>query len=290
MIELRRVCMHRPGEPNQAVLDGVDLAVGPGQVALLSGPTGAGKSTLLGLLYAAQLADSGTVSVFGRDVARLRRSSIALLRQCIGVVRQPPMLLEDRSALANVALPLEIRGEARGTVKERAMNALEQVGLAEHADTNVGRFSIGQKQWIAVARALVGEPYLVVADQPSTYFDATHCDRFVEILITLQRRGTAAVVATNDYRLLHAGVEHGWSHLELKAGAVEVIADGEKELRAPSNDAASSAGDHCESSDSDEYDLDDYDSIDIFIEDSNEISPHNIISSPIYSHAEGAVE
>ena len=232
MIELRRVYKRYherigPPEPglDRTVLDGIDLVVEPGEVVLVSGPCGSGKSTLLELLYGACFADSGTVAVFNRAISRLRRSSISLLRRCVGVIPQTPAFLWDRSVMGNVALALEVRAEHRAMIREKVLDSLERVGLADRATVPLRQLSMGERQWVAMARALVGEPNVLIADEPSTSFDTSGRGRLVDILEAERERGVAAIVATNDYKLLCAGARKSWRHVELRAGLLEVIAD-----------------------------------------------------------------
>ena len=244
MIELQRVYKRYPGQSGRAVLDAIDLQVAPGEVVLLSGSGGAGKSTLLGLLYGACFATSGTVSVFGRDVARLRRSSIALLRRCVGVVPQSPALMLDSSVFDNVAITLEAQAEPRRTIRARTMSALQSVGLAERARCPITRLAAGETQWTAIARALVGEPQILIADEPTAHLDRHDRKRFIELVTRSGRRGAAAVIATNDHKLLCAGARYGWRHVELRDGALEVIADRKPEIelaRSPAIETAEAA-------------------------------------------------
>ncbi|WP_428263584.1 cell division ATP-binding protein FtsE [Haliangium sp.] len=230
MIELRGVSKRHRGRTQGAVFEDVELCVHGGEVVLISGPTGAGKSTLLKLLYAAELAERGRVSVFDRDLARLRRSSIALLRRHIGVVPQSFSLLSDLSALRNVALALEVRAEPQRDMLMRAAEALSAVGLAAEADTPVSRMSVGERQRVAIARALVGEPAVLLADEATAHLDGLGREMFIDVLIDVQSRGGAAVVVTTDHMLLSAGARCSWRHLELADGTLRVIADRRPEL------------------------------------------------------------
>jgi cell division transport system ATP-binding protein len=225
MIELRGVCKRYRGRTETTVLQEVDLAVDPGEVVLVSGATGAGKSTLLKLLYAAELADRGRVSVFERDLARLRRSSIAILRRHVGVIPQVFALLRDQSALRNVALAMEVRAAPQRDMLMRAAEALGAVGLASAMETLVGQLSEGERQRVAIARAMVGEPSVLVADEPTAHLDGEGREMFIDVLIDVQSRGGAAVVATSDHALLAAGARCSWRHVELRDGRIEVIAD-----------------------------------------------------------------
>ncbi|ACY17964.1 cell division ATP-binding protein FtsE [Haliangium ochraceum] len=225
MIALNSVTKRFRGQEPQEVFGDIDLSIDAGEVVLVSGPTGAGKSTLLKLLYAAEFADRGRVTLFGRDPARLRRSSIALLRRHIGVVPQSFALLRNLTALRNVALALEVRAEPQRDVLMRAAEALSAVGLADHLDTLVSRLSDGQRQLVAIARALVGEPLLLIADEPTAHLDGIGREMFIDALIDVQSRGGAAVIATNDHALLCAGARCSWRHMALDGGALSMIAD-----------------------------------------------------------------
>src|SRR5262245_51074921 len=156
---------------DQPVLRGVSLTVADGDALLLTGPSGAGKTTLLRLIFAAQPPDRGEIFVAGRSIARLRSSSIPYLRRNIGVVFQDFKLLGDRSALENVAVTLEILDLPSKQVKARARGALEAVGLGHRAMARASTLSGGEQQRVAVARALVGEPALLLCDEPTGNLD-----------------------------------------------------------------------------------------------------------------------
>jgi cell division transport system ATP-binding protein len=225
MIELRGVCKRYRGRTDTTVLQEIDLAVDAGEVVLVSGATGAGKSTLLKLLYAAEVADRGRVSVFDRDLARLRRSSIAILRRHVGVIPQAFALLRDLSALRNVAVAMEVRAAPQRDILMRAAEALSAMGLSGALDTHVGTLSEGERQRVAIARAVVGEPSVLIADEPTAHLDSEGREMFIDVLIDVQSRGGVAVVATNDHALLAAGARCSWRHVELRDGRIELIAD-----------------------------------------------------------------
>jgi cell division transport system ATP-binding protein len=220
MIELEKVTRRFLGHRDGAVLDRVNLTVEPGQVVLVSGESGAGKSTLLELLYGAKLADSGAVRVFGHNVARLRRSSIAQLRRRIGVVPQGLQLLDDRTALENVALALEVRAMPRGEVRARAAEILGTFGLAYAVDAPVSLLSQGERQRVAISRALVSSPLLMVLDEPTAHLDPQSCDLLLQTLGELCATDACAVIATNNRRVISHGCLRGWTHYELADGVL----------------------------------------------------------------------
>lgn len=224
MIELHGVSKRYRGRSGEPIFAGVNLRVDAGEVVLVSGDTGSGKSTLLKLLYAAEFCDRGEVRVFGRNLARLRRSSIALLRRHVSVVPQAFALLSELSALHNVALALEVRAEPRRDLMVRSAEALSILGLGAHVDTPVSELSTGQRQRVAIARALVGDPSVLVADEPTAHLDGPGRDVLIDQIIHVQSQNGAAVVATNDHRLLAAGARYGWRHVELRAGTMHVVA------------------------------------------------------------------
>ncbi len=238
MIELRGVHLERAdGAGGRAVLDGVDLEVGDGEVVVITGPTGSGKSTLLSLLYGAAVADAGQVRLFGHDVRRLRRSSIALLRRRVGVVPQQLRLLADRTAVANVALALEVRGERPRAARLRAAEMLSRVGLAAAVDRPVELLSSGEAQRVAIARAAVGEPALLLLDEPTAHQD----DAGRELVIELLSRGSGVAVSS-DPELLAAARMRDWPVFELSGGHLVSTVPAPLQLPLTSDDATAIAG------------------------------------------------
>ena len=215
MIRLRGVWKSYGGV---AALRDLSLQVAAGEGALLTGPSGAGKSTLLRLLFAAERADRGQVTVAGRDVARLRRSSIPYLRRNVGVVFQDFKLLKQWTVRENVALAVEILNLPRAAVAERVAQALAEVGLGHKADQPAGTLSGGEQQRVAVARAVVGEPPIVLADEPTGNLDAAHGLELLELFERLRRGGTTVVTATHDPDLIRFATAHGWRRFRLDRG------------------------------------------------------------------------
>jgi ABC-type methionine transport system ATPase subunit len=170
-IELVDVRLDNPrgGPP---LVDEANMRVTGGERVLIVGAAGVGTSRLVATVLGEVTAGAGRVEVLGRDVARLRRSSLRLLRRRVGIVPQDLCLLEDRSAQLNVVLPLEIDGIPRSISTVRAARVLALLGLEAEAAVPVDQLSMAARQRVAVARALVREPELVIADHPTSAQDA----------------------------------------------------------------------------------------------------------------------
>jgi putative ABC transport system ATP-binding protein len=178
-------------------LAGVSLAIGRGESVAVVGPSGCGKSTLLNLISAVDLADEGRVLVLGLDLARASEAQLVRLRRrSVGVVFQAFHLLANLTAEENVALPLALDGRAD---PERVRGLLERVGLAGRARHLPAELSGGEQQRVAVARALVQRPALLVADEPTGNLDSKSGERVLALLEELRReQGATLVLATHD--------------------------------------------------------------------------------------------
>lgn len=186
-----------------SALRGVSFSVRQGEFISIVGPSGSGKSTLLHLLGALDRPTQGILRFFGRDVADMVDADLAALRNReIGFVFQQFQLLNRTSALANVALPLVYRGIPRAERRERASEALASVGLSHRVSHRPVQLSGGEQQRVAVARALVSEPRLLLADEPTGNLDTVTGVEIIRLLRSLNEdRGVALVVITHDHEV-----------------------------------------------------------------------------------------
>jgi len=185
------------------VLNGIDLAVRPGEVVALVGPSGAGKSTLLHVAGLLERPDGGTVLIGTQDCGRLNDERRTLLRRsAIGFVYQFHHLLPEFSALENVMLPQMIAGVSRRHARDKAAALLERVGLMPRAGHRPSRLSGGEQQRVAIARALANEPEILLGDEPTGNLDHATGESVLETLLGLVRnKGLAALIATHNLEL-----------------------------------------------------------------------------------------
>ncbi len=183
------------------VLDGLSLDFEPGSFHFILGDSGAGKSSVLRLMSLSGQPTRGRVVLFGRDTASLMRDERALLRRRIGVVFQDFHLLDHLTVLQNAALPLLVAGKALEEVRGDVVELLAWVGLAGHIDALPPTLSGGQQQRVAVARAVVGQPSLILADEPTGSLDDRLALRLIHLFEELNKMGTTVVIATHNETL-----------------------------------------------------------------------------------------
>jgi cell division transport system ATP-binding protein len=188
--------------PDQTALADISFKVEKGEFVCLTGPSGAGKTTLLKLIFCAERADDGQILVDGRNISRLGRRQTALLRRSIGVVFQDFKLLQNRSVFDNVAVTLHILGFPKAQIERRVLMMLHLVGLDGRADSLPLRLSGGEQQRIAVARALVNDPKILLADEPTGNLDPALTLEILDLLREINLRGTTILLATHDRRLV----------------------------------------------------------------------------------------
>ena len=200
-------------------LRGVSVQVEPGEFAAIIGPSGSGKSTLMHLLGLLDRPTSGTITVGGRDATGLTDTELAALRnETIGFVFQSFQLLPRTTATDNVSLPLVYRGTPRRERQERAVAALQTVGLGHRLSHRPSQMSGGEQQRVAIARALVGEPRVLLADEPTGNLDTRTGEEIMAILETLNRdRGVAVLLVTHDREV----AERARRQIHMRDGRVE---------------------------------------------------------------------
>jgi putative ABC transport system ATP-binding protein len=211
LIELKNITKeYGAGQARLRALSKVTVTVNAGELLCLWGPSGSGKSTLLNILGLLDRPTEGTVSIDGKDVSGLTDNQTAELRNTqIGFIFQTFNLVPVFSALENVMLPLQIRGETSAAARKKAIPLLERVGLWAHMHRRPDNLSGGQRQRAAIARALVGNPRVVLADEPTANLDSETGASILSLLQQLNREEqTTFVVATHDPMLARYGSRH----------------------------------------------------------------------------------
>ncbi|KIQ97696.1 cell division ATP-binding protein FtsE [Lysobacter sp. A03] len=189
-------------EGGRKALEDVSFEVAEGEMLFLTGHSGAGKSTLLKLIHLAERPTRGTVLFGERNLQRVRGSKVALHRRGVGVVFQDHRLLADRSVADNVALPLLLQGLRRQEIVKRVRAVLDRVSLGARAQALPSQLSAGEQQRVGIARAIVGEPPLLVADEPTGNLDPTLSAEIMTLFESLPERGTSVLVASHDLALV----------------------------------------------------------------------------------------
>jgi cell division transport system ATP-binding protein len=184
------------------VLRDVSFHIPARSFQFLTGPSGAGKTSLLRLLFMALKPTRGLINVFGKDIATLDRTELPLLRRRIGVVFQDFRLLDHMTTYENVALPLRVRGKEEATYRAEVEELLHWVGLGDRMRVLPPVLSGGEKQRAAIARALIDQPEVLLADEPTGNVDPPLARRLLRLFAELNRSGTAVIIATHDLTLM----------------------------------------------------------------------------------------
>ncbi|OIJ43676.1 MULTISPECIES: cell division ATP-binding protein FtsE [Massilia] len=183
-------------------LHDVSLDIAKGELVYLAGPSGAGKSTLMKMVAAVERPSSGKVIVNGQDIGRIKPAGIPFLRRNIGIVFQQQRLLNDRNILANTMLPLLVTGARTADAAQRARAALDRVGLLDRAKAMPLELSGGEQQRVAVARAIVNRPQIILADEPTANLDRVAADKVLDALRAFHAAGVTCVISTHDEQVL----------------------------------------------------------------------------------------
>ena len=184
------------------VLRDLTFAIEPNSFQFLTGPSGAGKTSLLRLMFLAMKPTRGLVRIFGRDILTHPPRELPSLRRRIGVVFQDFRLLDHMTTYENVALPLRVAGRDESSYRAEVVELLGWVGLGERLDALPLVLSGGEKQRAAIARALVAQPELLLADEPTGNVDPQLARRILRLFVELHKSGTSVVIATHDIALM----------------------------------------------------------------------------------------
>jgi len=179
----------------------VTFFVEKGEMAFITGPSGSGKSTLLKLIYLAERPDEGNITVSDWEVDKIRESHIPTLRRSIGVVFQDFMLLDNRNVFENVALALRIKGADEKDLKPKVFEALKIVNLRHKADCYPYALSGGEQQRVSIARAIVSNPIIILADEPTGNVDPDTSAGIMRTFKDINARGTTILIATHNREL-----------------------------------------------------------------------------------------
>jgi cell division transport system ATP-binding protein len=184
------------------VLRDLSFRIDPHSFQFLTGPSGAGKTTLLRLLFLSLRPTRGLATIFGHDIAILSKDALSTLRRRIGIVFQDFRLLDHMSTYENVALPLRVMGHAEQTYRAEVIELLNWVGLGDSMWALPAVLSGGEKQRAAIARAVIGRPQLLLADEPTGNVDPSLAKRLLRLFVELNKSGTSVVIATHDIALM----------------------------------------------------------------------------------------
>jgi len=185
----------------------ITMEVSAGELIFITGPSGAGKSTLMKLIYLGEKASKGQIIVNGMNLARITRSRIPYLRRKFGVIFQDFKLIPNRTVYGNVALVLEASGVKPSDVKKRVMDVLAITGMEDKSAAFPPTLSGGEQQRVAVARAVVGNPAIIIADEPTGSLDPDSAQAIFDLLLAYNENGTTILIASHNIQMINNTVK-----------------------------------------------------------------------------------
>ncbi len=194
--------LHKRYHDGQPALDDVSLQVEKGDFVFLTGPSGAGKSTLLRVLFGLERCDSGQIIIQNQNISRLGASSVPYLRRSIGFVFQDFSLLKRKNVFQNIAIAMRVTGAAESEIDKRVRAVLDAVGLAHQSALFPEMLSYGQQQRLCIARAVVNNPSILLADEPTGNLDQDLAFEILQLFKDLNTRGTTVLLATHNLELV----------------------------------------------------------------------------------------
>ena len=209
--------VHKNYGANKALVD-VTLDISKNEFLFISGPSGAGKTTLLKLLYLGETVSEGQVLIEGMNLSRISHQRIPFLRRKFGIIFQDYKLIATKTVFENVALVLEVMGKKRRFIEKKVKSVLRTVGMENNLHSLPPSLSGGEQQRVAVARAVVGDPKIILADEPTGNLDEDSADIIFELLKRFHSRGATIVIATHDKELIR---KTGGRAIHLKQGRLQ---------------------------------------------------------------------
>ncbi len=226
IISFSHVAKQYPGDVT--ALADVSMEIGEGELVYLAGPSGAGKSTLLKLIAGIERPSAGLLLVSGQDMRKMNRATLPWLRRKLGLILQQHRLLQDRSVLQNVMLPLLVGGSTAKEAMQRARVALDRVGLGDKVDLLPQALSGGEQQRVSIARAIVHKPRIILADEPTANLDRDSGKLVIDMLQAFNAAGVTCIISTHDDRLL----QNADRVVLLERGRVVAMHDAQSEVGA----------------------------------------------------------
>jgi cell division transport system ATP-binding protein len=200
MIEFQHVSKQYSSDA--VALRDISLTIAKGELVYLAGPSGAGKSTLLKMIAAMERPTAGKVVVNGQDIGKLKSAGVPFLRRNLGLIFQEQRLLNDRSVLSNVMMPLIVTGSPKAAAEQRARAALDKVGLGDRANALPLALSGGEQQRVSIARAIINRPQIILADEPTANLDRARAGKVLDALHAFHSVGVTCLISTHDELVL----------------------------------------------------------------------------------------